>query len=62
MQQSVRKNEETAYHEYVLLYVDNCHVISDRADYVIRNETGKYFCLREESIGDLGKYLGGNLR
>ena len=62
MRQSVRKHEETAYHEYVLLYVDNCPVISDRADSVIQNETGKYFFLKEESIGDPGKYIGGNLR
>ena len=29
---------------------------------MIRNEIGKYFCLREESIGYPGQYLGGKLR
>ena len=62
MRRSVRKDGETGYHEYVLLYVDDCLVISDRAESVIRNEIIKYFCLKEESIGDPGQYLGGKMR
>ena len=62
MQQSLCKDGKTAYHEYVLLYVDNCLVIRDRDESVIQNEIGKYFCLKEESIGDPGQYLGGNIR
>ena len=62
MRQSVCKYGKNAYHEYVLLYVDDCLVISDRAESVIRNEIGKYFCLKEESIGDPGQYLGGKMR
>ena len=58
----VRKDGETVYQEYVLLYVDDCLVISDRAESIIKNEIGKYFCLKEESIGDPGQYLGGKMR
>ena len=50
------------YHKYVLLYVDYCLVISDRAESMIRNEIGEYFCFKEESIEYTCKCLGGNLR
>ena len=52
----------TPYYEYVLLYVDDCLVVNDRAESMIRNEIGKYFRLKEESIGDPSQYLGGKLR
>ena len=56
-----RKNGEE-YHEYVLLYTDDCLVISERADSVLRDEIGKYFELKQESIGKPSQYLGGKLR
>ena len=62
MRSSTRGDGETPYDEYVLLYVDDCLVISDRAEYVIQSEIGNYFRLKEESIGDTGQYLGGKLR
>ena len=62
MWRSGLKDGETAYHEYVLPNVDSCLVIIDRAESVIRNEIGKYFCLKEESIVDPGQYIGGNMR
>ena len=61
MRCSTRGDEETLYCEYVLLYVDDCLVISDWAEYVIRSEIGKYFRIKEESIGYPGQYLGGKL-
>ena len=39
------------YWEYVLLYVDNCLVVSHRGEELLRNEIGKYFELKEKSIG-----------
>ena len=39
------------YHEYVLLYVDNLLVVSDKAKYILQEDIGKYFELNEESIG-----------
>jgi hypothetical protein len=56
-----RKNGEE-YYEYVLLYTDDCLAISERADSVLRDEIGKYFELKEESIGKPSQYLGGKLR
>ena len=39
------------YYEYVLLYVDGVLVISEQAESVLRKEIGKYWVLKEESIG-----------
>ena len=49
-------------YEYVLLYTDDCLVISDRAESTLREEIGKYFELKEESIGPPKLYLGGQMR
>ena len=56
-----RKNGDK-YYEYVLLYTDDCLVISERARSVLEDEIGHYFDLKEESIGPPSKYLGGKLR
>ena len=37
-------------------------VILDNAEKILRNEIGKSFWLKEKSIGDPGKYIGGKLR
>ena len=50
------------YYEYVLLYVDDVLVISERAEAVLRNEIGKDWVLKPESIGPPSQYLGGKLR
>jgi hypothetical protein len=50
------------YYEYVLLYVNNVLVVSEKAEAVLRKEIGKDWILKEESIGPLSKYLGGKLR
>ena len=50
------------YYEYVLLYVDDVLVISKRAETVLRNEIGKHWVLKPESIGPPSQYLGGKLR
>jgi hypothetical protein len=39
------------YWEYVLLYTDDCLVVSQRGEHLLRKEIGKYFELKEESIG-----------
>ena len=59
MRESVRKDEVTKYYEYVLLYTNDCLVISDRGEDVLRKEIGKYFSLKESSIGVPTQYLGG---
>ena len=45
----------------MLMYTNDCIVISDRADPVLKNEIGKYFKLKQELIGPHGQYLGGKL-
>ena len=50
------------YYEYVLLYTDNCLVISDNAEKVLRQELGSMWELKEESIGPPKIYLGGTMR
>ena len=50
------------YYEYVLLYVDDVICISENAEKVIRDEIGRDWELKDESIGPPSKYLGGLLR
>ena len=57
-----KRKDGTPYYEYVLLYTDDCLVISDNAEAILRKEIGKSFMLKEKSIGDPGQYLGGKLR
>ena len=62
MRLSKRTSTGEAYYEYVLLYVDDVLVISERAEKVLRTEIGQHFVLWEESIGKPTNYLGGKLR
>ena len=62
MRESVQKYGSTKYYECVLLYTDDCLVISNRGETVLRKEKGKYFNLKESSIGPPTQYLGGKLR
>ena len=57
-----RRKDGTEYYEYVLLCTDDCMVISDNAEEILRNEIGKSFRLKGKSIGDPSKYIGGKLR
>ncbi len=59
---SLKRTTGEEYYEYVLLYVDDVLVISERADKVLRKEIGHHFVLRDESIGPSSNYLGGKLR
>lgn len=62
MRKATKPTNGTYYWEYVLLYVDDTLVISHRGEEILRNEIGKYFELKEESIGIPDMYLGGKLR
>ena len=57
-----RKSDGTEYMEYVLLYVDDVLVISENPEAVLRNEIGKHWQLKEDSIGKPSLYLGGKCR
>ena len=57
-----KRSTGEVYYEYVLLYVDNGLVISEQAESVLTKEIGKFFVLKDESVGPLSMYLGGKLR
>ena len=55
-----KRSDGSDYYEYILLYIDAL-VVSVNAEQVLRNELGRYFTLKEESIGPPKIYLGGNM-
>lgn len=57
-----KTKDGSEYWEYVLLYVDDVLIVSDRGEEVLRTEIGKYFKLKEKSIGPPKIYLGGRMR
>ena len=59
--QPAEKLDGTAYYEFVLLYVDDALVISKNAEEILMEAIGKYFELKEESIGRPSLYLGGHV-
>ena len=59
---SVKREDGIPYCEYLLFYTDDCLVISDNADNILRDEIGKSFKLKEKSIGNPGQYPGGKIR
>jgi hypothetical protein len=56
------KADGSEYYEYILLYTDDALCISEKPEMVLRRELGKYFELKEESIGPPKIYLGGRVR
>ena len=42
--------------------MDDALVVSENAESILRNELGRYFELKEESIGPPDHYLGGKVR
>jgi hypothetical protein len=57
-----KRSNGSYYYKYILLYTDDALVISKNAEQVLRNELGRYFTLKEESIGPPKIYLGGHVR
>ena len=53
-----QKEDGQDYWEYVLLYVDDALCISERGKDVLQNEIGKYFYIKEGTIGPPNIYLG----
>ena len=52
------KDNGDKYWEYVLLYVDDALCISDDGENFINNQLGKYFFIKEGSVGPPSIYLG----
>ena len=59
-QKSVKVNG-TKYYEYVLLYVNDLLLVSEKVESVIQMEIDKYFELKKVSIDMPDIYLGGKL-
>ena len=57
-----KKGDGSPCYDYVLLYMDDALVISDNAEFILRNEIGRYFELKESSIGPPKMYLGAGIR
>ena len=55
------KSDGMPIYDYVLLYTDDTLVISKNAESILKNEIGRYFELKKESIGPPNLYLGGRL-
>ena len=56
------KSDGSKYYEYVLLYVDDCLVILENGEDILTQEIGRYFKLKEGSVGPPTIYLGGTMR
>ena len=56
------KGDGSPCYDYVLLYIDDALVISDNAESILQNEIGRYFELKEASIGPPKMYLGAGIR
>ena len=56
------KTDGTDYWEYALLYMNDCLVVLDHGENMPREEIGKYFNLKQKSIGPPDAYLGGKKR
>ena len=55
------KSDGNTYYEYILLYMDDALVVSENTESILHNELGRYFHLKEESIGPPTIYLGGRV-
>ena len=61
MRPAIKSNGNT-YYEYILLYVDDALVVGENAESILQNELGRYFHLKEESIGPSTVCLVGGVR
>jgi hypothetical protein len=58
---AAERSNGTYYYEYILLYTNDALVLSENAEKVLRIDLGRYFTLKEESIGPPKIYLGGSV-
>jgi hypothetical protein len=57
-----KQPDGTSCYEYILLFVDDALAIGVNAEKMLREEIGRYFKLKQESIGPPTIYLGGRMR
>ena len=56
------KSNGNDFYEHALLCADDALVVSENAESILRNEIGKCFELKEQSIGHPKAHLGGSVR
>jgi hypothetical protein len=56
------QSDGTKVWDFVHIYTDDTLVISENAETILRTEMGKYFELKQESIGPPKIYLGWHLQ
>ena len=54
-----KRSDGSEYYEYILLYTDYALVVSENTVQVLQTKLGRYWTLKEESIGLAKIYLGG---
>eukprot|EP00957_Ditylum_brightwellii_P145906 11110800-Ditylum_brightwellii.AAC.1 len=57
-----KHSDGSEHYKYVLLYTDDALAIGEFPGKMLRAETGKYFTLKDESVGPHKIYLGGHVR
>jgi hypothetical protein len=57
-----RQSDGSDYYECILLYTDDCLVLSENVEQVLRRDIGQYFALKKELIGPPKIYRGGSVR
>ena len=60
--QPAQKEDGAPCYDYVLLYMDDALVVSENAESILQKEIGRYFELKEASIGPPKMYLGAGIR
>ena len=60
--QPAQKGDGAPCYDYVLLYMDDALVVSENAESILQKEIGRYFELKEASIGPPKMYLGAGIR
>ena len=61
MRPSVKADSAEQY-EYALLYADDALVVSENAEKVLRNEIGKYFEVKPNSVGPPSQHIRGSIK
>eukprot|EP00957_Ditylum_brightwellii_P093042 7084374-Ditylum_brightwellii.AAC.1 len=59
---SAKHSDGSEHYEYVLLCTDDALAIGEFPEKILREEIGKYFMLKDESVGPPKVYLGGHVR
>ena len=61
MRPEIKSNVQERY-ECVLLHTDDDLVVSDEVEDIVRNQIGKHFVVKKQSVGHPNRHLGGSVR